>query len=54
VEAHKDQRRKSGEAYIFHPIAVAKLSLLKLDWEQHLSPLHYCMMVEDTPTTVKT
>jgi GTP pyrophosphokinase len=25
VDAHKDQRRKSGEAYIFHPIAVAKL-----------------------------
>jgi GTP diphosphokinase / guanosine-3',5'-bis(diphosphate) 3'-diphosphatase len=25
VEAHQDQRRKSGEAYIFHPIAVAKI-----------------------------
>ncbi len=25
VEAHAPQRRKSGEAYIFHPIAVAKI-----------------------------
>ncbi len=25
VEAHSDQRRKSGEAYVFHPIAVAKI-----------------------------
>ena len=25
VDAHKEQRRKSGEAYVFHPIAVAKI-----------------------------
>ena len=25
VEAHSDQRRKSGEPYIYHPIAVAKI-----------------------------
>ncbi|MEP0132167.1 MAG: RelA/SpoT family protein [Eudoraea sp.] len=25
VDAHKNQRRKSGEAFIFHPIAVAKI-----------------------------
>ena len=25
LDGHKSQRRKSGEAYIFHPIAVAKI-----------------------------
>jgi len=27
VEAHKNHRRKSGEPYIFHPIAVAKITV---------------------------
>ena len=37
VEAHNGQRRKSGEAYVFHPIAVAKIvaSEIGLD-EKHL------------------
>ena len=25
IEAHKDMRRKSGEPYVFHPIAVARI-----------------------------
>lgn len=51
AKAHEGQRRKSGEAYIFHPLAVAQiLSEMRMD--------HKCLMaallhdvIEDTATT---
>lgn len=54
VEAHKDQRRKSGEAYIFHPIAVAKIvaSEIGLGATSIAAALMHDV-VEDTPTTVE-
>lgn len=54
VEAHKDQRRKSGEAYIFHPIAVAKIvaSEIGLGATSIAAALLHDV-VEDTPTTVQ-
>jgi guanosine-3',5'-bis(diphosphate) 3'-pyrophosphohydrolase len=54
VDAHKDQRRKSGEAYIFHPIAVAKIvaSEIGLGATSIAAALMHDV-VEDTPTTVK-
>ncbi|UJH67915.1 RelA/SpoT family protein [Allomuricauda sp. SCSIO 65647] len=53
VDAHKDQRRKSGEAYIFHPIAVAKIvaSEIGLDAVSIASALLHDV-VEDTPYTL--
>ena len=49
VDAHKNQRRKSGEAYIFHPIAVAKIvaSEIGLDAVSIASALLHDV-VEDT------
>jgi len=49
VDAHKTQRRKSGEAYIFHPIAVAKIvaSEIGLDAVSIASALLHDV-VEDT------
>ena len=53
VDAHKEQRRKSGEAYIFHPIAVAKIvaSEIGLDAVSIASALLHDV-VEDTPYTL--
>lgn len=54
VEAHKDQRRKSGEAYIFHPIAVAKIvaSEIGLGATSIAAALMHDV-VEDTDVTVE-
>lgn len=53
VDAHKDQRRKSGEAYVFHPIAVAKIvaSEIGLDATSIAAALLHDV-VEDTPYTL--
>ncbi len=53
VDAHKDQRRKSGEAYIFHPIAVAKIvaSEIGLDSTSIAAALLHDV-VEDTDFTI--
>ena len=53
VDAHKEQRRKSGEAYIFHPIAVAKIvaSEIGLDAVSIASALLHDV-VEDTDYTL--
>ena len=54
VDAHKNQRRKSGEAYIFHPIAVAKIvaSEIGLGATSIASALLHDV-VEDTDITIK-
>lgn len=53
VDAHKEQRRKSGEAYIFHPIAVAKIvaSEIGLDAVSIAAALLHDV-VEDTEYTL--
>ncbi|MDX1463215.1 MAG: RelA/SpoT family protein, partial [Marinirhabdus sp.] len=53
VDAHKDQRRKSGEAYVFHPIAVAKIvaSEIGLDATSIAAALLHDV-VEDTDYTL--
>ncbi|WP_172919234.1 RelA/SpoT family protein [Capnocytophaga canis] len=54
VDAHKEQRRKSGEPYILHPIAVAKIvaSQIGLDAVSIAAALLHDV-VEDTDHTVE-
>lgn len=54
VDAHKEQRRKSGEPYIFHPIAVAKIVAqnIGLDATSIVAALLHDV-VEDTPITIE-
>src|SRR6188768_3657967 len=54
VDAHKDQRRKSGEAYIFHPIAVAKIVASEIGLgATGIAAALLHDVVEDTEITVK-
>ena len=54
MDAHKEQRRKSGEPYIFHPIAVAKIVAydIGLDAVSIAAALLHDV-VEDTPITIE-
>jgi GTP pyrophosphokinase len=54
VDAHKEQRRKSGEAYIFHPINVAKIVAYEIGLgATSIAAALLHDVVEDTPITVE-
>ena len=54
VEAHSDQRRKSGEAYIFHPISVAKIVAHQIGLDAtSISAALLHDVVEDTTVTLQ-
>lgn len=53
TEAHKGQKRRSGEPYIIHPLAVAKLLI---DWEMDIDSVLAGILhdtVEDTDLTLE-
>ena len=54
VDAHKAQRRKSGEAYIFHPINVAKIVADQIGLAAtSIAAALLHDVVEDTPYTLE-
>ena len=54
VDAHKEQRRKSGEPYIFHPIAVAKIVAYNIGLDAvSIAAALLHDVVEDTPITIE-
>lgn len=45
MEAHKGVRRKSGEPYILHPLAVAQICVDEVGLGPLLLCVHYCTML---------
>ena len=53
LDAHSDQRRKTGEPYIFHPIAVAKIVAYEIGLgSESIAAALLHDVVEDTEYTV--